>query len=851
MSYKNFSQIAVPHSDIYEGKFTLETYAANLSEVFKNEGPEEYNDSQIFLSRTFVTKNLKEIQDSVKKRLEGDSVDHFKPIKTPFGGGKTHTLIYLYHKFFEWYGKKPIVLVGPELDPTKQTLWGEIEKQLTGKIEKLSGNVSRGSSTLKDVLKDHQPILILIDELLQYISRADGIKVEKTTLGEQSIAFIQELGEAIAGLNNVCVVATLPSSDNEILNNQRGVELFEKIKKFSGRIEDSITPVSDNDIPSIIRARLFKNSEEQILDEAEPIINDFVDYCEDEHIIPNDGNKAEFRDEFKKSYPFLPQVIEVLYKRWGTLQSFQRTRGVLRLLSIVVSDLLNTDKSFISLGDFDLTNERLKGELLRHLDEQFNSVIAQDIVGNSAGATKVNKKLPQILWGKELGTRVARAIFMYSHSGAIKSVGATDTDIMRATVSRGVESAHVSTVLEKFNNELFYLNKNNNKYLFTKEPNILKMKLDLMENIDPQILIEEEKELLKNNITNYNFKIILWPKSSKDIENSHAFKLVILKENDKNTIKNIYNNIGEQPRVYKNNIFILTSSETEKNKFIDLLKSKIAWEEIKNNNISLKDEQIKNLEQSLTRDKSKLQDYLKEYYNTLYVLEKGGNTSKIYLSVNPSTNKKLDQIVYDYLKEESLLNEKIGPILLKSQYLKTNKFVEIDKLYESMLSTPGERRPITRQVLEDTIKEGIKNGEFGLGEMNNESPICKHIREDVQHISFEPGEIIIQSQICNMDESNKKIHSKAIEVSSDTDIIKHAKIDNSITSKNKITILNYSFRVPEGKVNYTSGMLLNIAEKFKNLKLTIQASDGNMSEQDVENLKETLRQMGVTDSSLF
>ena len=189
------------------------------------------------------------------------------------------------------------------------------------------------------------------------------------------------------------------------------------------------------------------------------------------------------------------------------------------MLSIVVHDLLKTDKPFISLGDFDLSNERLKGELVRHLDDQFHSVIAQDMVGASAGATKVNKLMPQNLWAKELGTRSARTIFMYSHSGAVTSRGATDTEIMRATVSRGIESAIISTVLEKFRNQLFYLNVEDGKYLITKESNILKMKLDRMENIDLHELEESERQLVKENTTNHRFKTILWPKSSKDVEN--------------------------------------------------------------------------------------------------------------------------------------------------------------------------------------------------------------------------------------------------------------------------------------------------------------------------------------------
>lgn len=851
---KSFHQIAVPHRDIHEGKFTLETYAAKLWDVFNDEGPDEYRDSTTFFQRTYPTKNLRQVIDSVKSRLNGGNVDHFRPIKTPFGGGKTHTLIYLYHKFLEWYDKKPIVLVGTEMDPSRQTLWGEIERQLTGKVDVLSGNVSHGATAIKEILRNHQPVLILIDELLHYVNRADGITIGKTTLGEQTIAFVQELGEAITSLENVCVVATLPSSANEQLNDQRAAELFEKLKKFSGRIEDSISPVDDHDIPNIIRARLFQSTSGQIEDRAAPIIKDFVNYCAEEGILPEGMEQSEYRKQFEQSYPFLPSVIDVLYKRWGTLQSFQRTRGVLRLLSIVVHDLLKTDKPFISLGDFDLSNEHLKGELVRHLDDQFHSVIAQDVLGDNAGATKVNKLMTQNLWAKELGTRSARAIFMYSHSGAVTSRGATDAEIMRATVSRGIESANINTVLEKFRNQLFYLNVEDGKYLFTTESNILKMKLDRMENIDPRELEESEKQLVRDNITNNMFKIILWPKNSKDVENSHSIKLVILKENNTNLVNSIYNSVGEQPRVYRNNIFILTPVEGEKNRFLSSLKSKIAWEQIKNGNVVLKEQQKKMLHQELTKENDRLRDYVKEYYSTLYVSEEN-EPRRNHVSVPLSTSQKIDQIIYEYLKQESLINEQLGPFLIKTQYLKKNEYVETTQLYETMLKTPGERRPISRQVLEDAIKEGVLKEEFGLGEIEQEHPTCVYFgSEKYPVVTFESGEVIMRSQMCKSQKLPTAEELECNECEYKTinlnDFEEHKKSHLKSPESNVISSLNYSFSVPEGTVNYTGGMFLNISEKFRRFKLTIQATDGEMTRQDIENLKETLRQMSA-DSDLF
>ena len=84
----------------------------------------------------------------------------------------------------------------------------------------------------------------------------------------------------------------------------------------------------------------------------------------------------------------------------------------------------------------------------------------------------------------------------------------------------------------------------------------------------------------------------------------------------------------------------------------------------------------------------------------------------------------------------------------------------------------------------------------------------------------------------------------------DTDDLEEHKKSHVKTPSKDITNLNYSFSIPEGTVNYTGGMFLNIAEKFKQFKLTIQADDGKMTRQDIENLKETLRQMDA-DSDLF
>ena len=844
-----FHEIAIPHKDILSQNFSSEVYAAKLWDVYNKRGSDEYKDSKTFFEKTYLTDNLKQILDSVKDRLDGKGGGHFRSIATPFGGGKTHTLITLYHKCIEW-NAKPIVLVGNEMDPNSQTMWGMIEEQLTGKIDKLKGNVSHGGEALRKILAtQNQPVLILIDELLHYVYNADGIKVEQSTLAKQTIGFIQQLSEAVSSLPNVCVVVTLPSSANEHLYDERYTQLHEQLLKVAGRTKDTITPISDNDIPKIIRRRLFSSTDSEIKDRAEKIVEDFVSYCDCEGLIPEGMQVSQYREEFFKSYPFLPQVIDVLYQRWGTITKFQRTRGVLRLLSLVINSLATSDKQFISLGDFDLNNNEIKQELIDYLDTQFHGVVSKDITGIDSGSSKVNQMVPDQYKGKQLGIRAATAIFMYSHSGTTGENGATAAEIKRATCSRGIPAAQISEVLNLFRNQLFYLNTTNEKYLFTKEANILKIKVETMENIKQRDLDDVEKTLIESNIRRIqNFPVLLWPTSPKDVKNSHVLKLILMKENDIQLIQSIYENIGESPRVYRNNMLFLAPSDGEKGKFLNSLKSKIAWEKIKEDTqITLKEEQKITLNSELQKENERLNNRVKEYYSILYLPEKEGLV-KHPMSISFVANKRIDEIIYDNLVEESQIHPQLGALFLKNHYLKDQKYVETSNLYESMLSTPGERRPTGKKVIEDAIIDGVLHGEFGIGELENDIPIPKLFKKTTQ-VYFESKEILLQASLC--EEEPKYLCNKCgCKTSSKEELDSHyeshaesedKKIEES--SDGSIKNLGFGFTVPEGQINRISPMLLKIAFHYKDLKLKVEASDGKMTKHELDSIKETLRQI--------
>ena len=256
------------------------------------------------------------------------------------------------------------------------------------------------------------------------------------------------------------------------------------------------------------------------------------------------------------SYPFIPDVVDVLYKRWGTFPQFQRTRGVLRLLAQVISTVKSSNKSYITLADFNLANQELRQDLIKHIDSTFNGVIASDITDKNSGAVKVNNKLGPSYQGLLLGSRTATTIFMYSHSGGSVK-GATVPEVKRSATTTDNISAVIDSAFDELEKELFFLQKFGDKYFFSNQPNLNKILVTQMDNIKDQDLEVLEKELLQEKIKGNTFKVYLWEDKSANIVDDESLKLVILKKDNKEIISDILKKKGSSPRTKSNTLFCL------------------------------------------------------------------------------------------------------------------------------------------------------------------------------------------------------------------------------------------------------------------------------------------------------
>ncbi|MCX5850425.1 MAG: DUF499 domain-containing protein [Deltaproteobacteria bacterium] len=827
---KAFHTIAVPHKDILEGNLTMDVFAADLWQVSRNRGPDEYKDSDLFFGKTYLTQGLENLLTIVEKRLKGKGGDSVIQIQTPFGGGKTHALIAMYHKAASWK-VKTVVISGTALG-ADQTLWSLIEKQLAGKVSRFSGKGSPGKEAILDLLSEHQPVLILIDEVLEYATKAAAVKVEASNLAAQTSVFIKDLTEAVGNVDKACLLLTLPSSIITHYDEQ-AEKLYQQLQMVSGRVEKIYTPVQDNEVVKVIRRRLFGRIDEKAV---KSIVTQYIDYAEKEGILPSGVQSSEYRDRFIDSYPFMPEVVDILYHRWGSFPTFQRTRGVLRLLSLVIYSQKDSNKPYIGLGDFDLSNQELRQEFIKHIGSEFNTVVAADITDQNSGAKKIDSSLGKSYQGLHLGTRTANAIFLYSFSGG-REKGTTAAELKRAATTVENPASVVAEAVEQLKGKLFYLQSLGDKYFFSNQPNLNRIRLTKMDNIKNQEVTDIEKELLVDGFKGSKLKAFAWEEKPGDISDIEEHKLVILKKKDDKVMENIHKNKGLKQRVYNNTLFFLYPLESERAFFENTVKMKLACEYIDDDKtLNLSEDQKKENKKELKKSEERLTESIRRLYRLIAVPGKEG-FREIDLGIPTyGESKSLHQEIYEKLRSDGEILENIAPLVLKEKYLGDKDHVLTEQIYQSLFRTPGETRLANKDVLEQCVVKGVQMGLFGLGEMQDGKPFCRFYKENCSP-AFSGKEIIIAESLC------KKTEQGASPEPEPPTPEPHPEPIPPIGGKKEVRL---RFKVPKGKVSNIMGIMNFLQSKFNSLEIELTATDGKMTEQEFEDkIEETFRQLGI------
>ena len=427
-------KVVTPHIDIKLGQLDESIFAANLAEVALGNGREIYSNLDVFFSKTFFTAGLKSVAKTVVKGLNGkeDAENRVISLQTGFGGGKTHTLISLYHLCK--LGKRATQSLAarelldytgiPEFDTANiavftnstndaangrttadgvhiQTIWGELAYQLGGKdayeiVRKNDEQLIAPAGLFKTVLEKCHPALILIDELADYCVKASARKAVSSNLSDQTISFMQELTEAVAVTNNCVAVVTLPASPQEVGNTTDAQSILISLQHRVTRVGADTQPVADEEIYEVIRRRLFETTGDEF--QVEACATKYMElYSKHRSGLPVHVTKMEYKQKILKSYPFHPELIDVFRVRWASHHGFQRTRGVLRLLASLVSDLwrrqlsLSGNNLLIHPGMINFANlDAMSGQLKKLYGNGYDAVITADVAGPASNAAKID-----------------------------------------------------------------------------------------------------------------------------------------------------------------------------------------------------------------------------------------------------------------------------------------------------------------------------------------------------------------------------------------------------------------------------------------------------------------------------
>ena len=86
----------------------------------------------------------------------------------------------------------------------------------------------------------------------------------------------------------------------------------------------------------IVRRRLFEEPDAAERADIGAVARTFTEFYAGTAASSRPGGRARLRGRIRAAYPIHPELFDRLYEDWSTLARFQRTRGVLRLMSTVI-----------------------------------------------------------------------------------------------------------------------------------------------------------------------------------------------------------------------------------------------------------------------------------------------------------------------------------------------------------------------------------------------------------------------------------------------------------------------------------------------------------------------------------
>jgi hypothetical protein len=582
--------VLTPHPDVISGRFRESEFAADLQEVAHgdpHEGSREYHDPVEFFRRTYLTSGLTDLLSRAAQRIAGDrGAAPVVNLQTTFGGGKTHSMLAVWHllsgtpahefpqdvqELVHGTGLEEletpirrVAVVGIGLQPgqavTKpdgtvvRTLWGEIAWQLGGAegfamVAEADGTSTNPGNALRDLLARYSPCVILIDEWVAYARQLPSAGGLPGGDFETQFTFAQTLTEAVKATQGALLLVSIPASDVRLSEDgtaiespatdletggERGRQALSRLQHVVGRVAHQWQAASATESFEIVRRRLFSEPDGDATRQIAATARRFVQfYREHSGEFPSETRDAGYEGRIRSAYPIHPELFDRLYGDWSTLERFQRTRGVLRLMSAVVQRLSELDDAspLIMPGSVPLSGSGVISEIGQYLEDAWKAVIHSDVDGDGSLPERIDAERP-IFGRRALTERIARTVFV----GSAATLSTAHKGVERQRVFLGVAMpgdtvGNFGSSVQMLGDRATYLFTEGDRYWFDTQPSLNRLAADKaaqlgQADVDAEIVARLRRAVSSRPVDFAD--VVVAPDSSGDVPEAEGVRLVLL-----------------------------------------------------------------------------------------------------------------------------------------------------------------------------------------------------------------------------------------------------------------------------------------------------------------------------------
>jgi predicted AAA+ superfamily ATPase len=508
-------------------------------------------------------------------------------LQTTFGGGKTHSLLALWHLFSrrrpdqlpdevrvlvgddaaDWLSEvRRVALVGTDLRAGESvrkrdgtgvnTMWGELAWQLGGAdgyqiVAAADQARTSPGDALTELFRRYTPCAVLIDEWVAYARQLFGRDDLPGGSFDTHFTFAQKLTEAARAVDGVLVVVSIPASegagrkaegDDEgegrsdlEVGGFGGREALRRLKAVVGRMESPWRPASAEESFEIVRRRLFEPMTADAERQRDQVARALVElYRRNSADFPTECREPAYQRRVAAAYPIHPELFDRLYGDWSTLDRFQRTRGVLRLMAAVIHSLWTRgDHAPVILpASLPLDDTVVRTELTRHLDDNWAPVLDSEVDGARSLAVALDTEVP-VLGRYQATRRVARTVFL--GSAPTLRMPNRGLEATRVRLGCGLPGESVATygdALNRLSGRSMYLNVEAGRYWYSTQPGVTRLAADRAERLrvhEQERLHDEIERRIRGQRNRGEFAgVHITRGASADVSDEAEARLVVL-----------------------------------------------------------------------------------------------------------------------------------------------------------------------------------------------------------------------------------------------------------------------------------------------------------------------------------